>query len=207
MDLYDEEIRYLDEELQQLFIALYDRGLLGQTMIVLAADHGEEFLEHDHIKHCRSLYEPEVRTPLVFWIPGVEAPRRIGELAQNLDIVPTVLDYMGIEDEALQPVGRSLRRTIESGEPTNRYTFSAQDELQTVSDGPHKLIVDHGDESRQLFDLAADPLERVDLSGRRPEIEADLEQALRDYDQTSRSELLDRADRTHENLRALGYLE
>jgi len=207
IDLYDEEVRYLDDQLLRLFTALYDRGLLENTLIALASDHGEEFLEHGHIKHCRTVYESEVRTPLVFWVPGTEGGRRIGSLAQNLDVVPTALDYLGIQDQTLRMAGRSLRRAIDAGKVVNRYTFSAERTLQAVSDGRYKLIVDRSDESRQLFDLEADPQEMNDLAGELQGIVANLEGVLRSYDRTSRSDVLDRARQTHENLRALGYIE
>ena len=51
-DLYDDEIRYLDARLGELFASLEASGALQRTMVVLVADHGVEFLEHRHVKHC-----------------------------------------------------------------------------------------------------------------------------------------------------------
>ena len=55
VDLYDDEIAYWDSELRPLFDGLDRRGLRQSTLIILAADHGEMFLEHGDIKHCRQL--------------------------------------------------------------------------------------------------------------------------------------------------------
>ncbi|MCP4908809.1 MAG: sulfatase [bacterium] len=206
-DLYDEEILYLDTQLMLLFTALEERGLLGETMIALVSDHGEEFLEHAHIKHCRSVYDTEIRTPLVFWIPGQMGGRRIRSVAQNLDVVPTLLDYLGAGDAIEGMAGRSLRAAIESDRVVDGHAFSEQGSLQAVSDGRYKLIVDRGDGSVQLFDLAVDRDEVDDLAGERPEVEERLRAALLSWQRISSAEVVKGARQSEENLRALGYLE
>ncbi|MDB4433460.1 sulfatase, partial [bacterium] len=206
-DLYDEEVLYLDGQLMQLFTALHERGLLGSTLIALLSDHGEELLEHAHMKHCRSVYDTEVRTPLVFWIPGTQGGRRIRHAAQNVDIVPTVLDYIG-EGAAIEGLaGRSLRAAIESDEAVNPHTFSEQGSFQAVSDGRYKLILDRSVDSVKLFDLEADREEAYDLAGELPGVEARLREGLRSWERISGPEALERARQSEENLRALGYIE
>ena len=206
-DLYDEEVLYLDGQLMLLFSALHERGLLDNTLIALVSDHGEEFLEHAHMKHCRSVYDTEIRTPLVFWIPGTKGGRRVRHAAQNLDVVPTLLDYIG-ESAAIEGLaGRSLRAAIESDEAVNSHTFSEQGSFQAVSDGRYKLILDRSDDSFQLFDLDTDREEVIDLAGTRPGVEARLMEAIRSWQRVSDSEGLKRARQSKDNLRALGYLE
>jgi arylsulfatase A-like enzyme len=167
VDLYDEEIAYLDARLGELLAALDRSGLAGDTLLVVASDHGEEFLEHGHVKHCRTVFDSSIHTPLLFRIPGVAAGRRRAR-AQNLDIAPTVLDYLGIDAAKLGFEGRSLRPAIErgSGDSGGRagsaYQFSGQGSLRAAVDGRYKLIEDLATGRVQLYDLVADPGETRD---------------------------------------------
>ena len=205
VDLYDDEIAYLDRELAFLFAALRERDLLGSTVVALAADHGEEFLEHDHIKHCRTVFETGVRTPLVIWIPG-QSGQRIRQPAQNLDLVPTLLDYLGVDPDHHGFAGRSLRPWIEGGAATEAYTLSSQAGLHAIGDQRYKLILEPGQRGH-LFDLATDPGERTDLGDALPDVRTRLERAL---DAQLAGEALpahDRSEAEQQHLRALGYIE
>jgi arylsulfatase A-like enzyme len=134
-------------------------------------------------------------------------------MAQNLDILPTVLDYLGVEAAGLGLEGRSLRRVIESDEPVNEAAFSVQGHLRAVRRGDLKLIVDRFGQTRRLYDLARDPGEQqpVGDSARAQAMRA-LEQELEAWEQRTRDveEPDVRAERdadTDARLRALGYLE
>src|SRR5918999_5359550 len=211
-DLYDEEILSFDQHFAALLEALRGRRLLERTLIVLAADHGEELHEHGHYGHCRDLaFETVMRTPLVLWIPGVEPGRRRDALAENLDLVPTVLDYLGVATNGLDLDGASLRPVIEEDRPIHRLSFGLQGVTRTVSDGRHKLTLDLASGARRLFDLRADPGERLDLSARQPMEAGNLERALRRWLESfegpvSSGRSRRRAAELEKQLRALGYL-
>ncbi|MGD2115592.1 MAG: sulfatase, partial [Acidobacteriota bacterium] len=188
-NLYDEEIAYFDSQLGRLLGELTARGLDGSTVLVLASDHGEEFFEHGRLKHCNTVFDTEIRTPLLLRLPpGLEPapPRRIGANAANLDLVPTLLDYLRIEPPA-ELAGRSLRGAIADAE--NPVSPSEQPPVvaawggqRAATDGRYKLIVrpGAGGGSRRLYDLAADPGETRDLlAGDRPELPADARRAAR----------------------------
>ncbi len=206
VDLYDDEIAYVDRELALLFAALRERGLLGSTVVALAADHGEEFLEHRDIKHCRSVFETAVRTPLVIWIPG-QAGQRIRQTAQNLDLVPTLLDYLGVDLDQHEFAGRSLRPWIEGGATTEAYTLSSQAGIHAVGDARFKLIREARQRGGQLFDLAADPGETTDLGAALPDVRARLGHVLDQEVAGSASDAPDRSEAEQQHLRALGYIE
>lgn len=72
IDLYDEEIRFTDARLRDLLAELARTGKLDNTIVVITADHGEEFLEHDHIKHCRGVWDTLTRVPLIIHGPGIQ---------------------------------------------------------------------------------------------------------------------------------------
>jgi arylsulfatase A-like enzyme len=109
VDLYDDEIGYVDQQVTKLIHHLEKRGFADHSILVLAADHGEEFMEHGHVKHCRVLYDSSTHVPLMLRIPGVPGGTRIEAAVQNVDIVPTVLDYLGMPPESGRFDGSSLR--------------------------------------------------------------------------------------------------
>ena len=94
IDLYDDVISYYDKQFGIFLNDLGKKGLLDNTIIVITSDHGEEFLEHDHIMHCRTLFNTVTQVPFIIYLPTIE-PKDIRALVQNLDITPTLLDYLG----------------------------------------------------------------------------------------------------------------
>lgn len=95
---YDGEVRYVDDEIAKLLGALSARGLTASTLVVVTGDHGEGLLEHNYFfDHGNELYLEAVRVPLVLSGPGVPSDgRRLGGVARHPDIMPTVLELLGI---------------------------------------------------------------------------------------------------------------
>lgn len=211
-DAYDDEIRYLDAALDRTLDELRAIGGTRDTLVVFASDHGEDFLEHGDLMHCRSLYETSIHVPLVMWLPGVAA-RRVAAPVQNLDIVPTLLDYLGIDATPFGLEGRSLRAAID-GDPAAAEVpaYAAQSALRAVVRGQDKLVYDLEHDEARLFDLGADPGEQHDLAPERPaELRALEEHLLERVAATEGEGDTKRAAKTsrevQERLRALGYLE
>ncbi len=97
-DRYDGGVAYADHQVGRVVSALEDLGLRENTLIVIAADHGECLGEHsiyfDHV----SLYEPNVHVPLIFsWPDRVPCGERVNELCENVDIYPTILELLDLE--------------------------------------------------------------------------------------------------------------
>lgn len=212
MDLYDEEISYFDGVFRRLLATLVERGLLDRTLIVLASDHGEEFLEHGHIKHCRGLWDTVTHVPLILRIPGLRDGRRIDAAVGNIDLVPTILDYLGIENDGFGFEGTSLRALIEGREVVRRFAFSEVGRYRGVDDGRFHLVFDGADGRLTLFDVRNDPLEQQDLFEPSHAAVAPLSKALNQWLEASGQRL--RIDESvagarakEEELRALGYLE
>jgi arylsulfatase A-like enzyme len=89
---YINEIEYLDRHLARLFKGLKERGLYDDAVIVLLSDHGEEFHDHGGWWHGRTLYEEQIRVPLVVKLPeNREGGGQIGGFARLIDVAPTVL--------------------------------------------------------------------------------------------------------------------
>ncbi len=162
VQLYGGEVRYLDEHLGRLFDWLKQAGLYDNALIILTADHGEEFQEHGGWWHGETLYEEQIRVPLVIKYPaGVRAGTVEEGPARSLDIAPTILDVAGLEIPQTWQ-GRSLWGSTEPP----AYLF-AEEEFQgnvvrSVQQGNLKLILANRGNPRglpavALFDLSQDP--------------------------------------------------
>jgi arylsulfatase A-like enzyme len=225
-DLYDDKIAFFDAQLARLVDGLRAGGWLDDSIVVVAADHGEEFLEHGDVKHCRNLFDTTIRTPLLLRVPGA-APRTVAEPVENLDVVPTVLDLLGVHGAGVAAgaatssaagvagtaafEGRSLRPAV-LGQPLPQgWQRSAEGALRSISDGRLKLVHDLGTKRFALYDLAADPGETRDvLSERRRDFHR-LRDALLAW--ITRTEGAPAGDTVRHSadaerrLRSLGYLE
>jgi arylsulfatase A-like enzyme len=208
VDLYDEEIAYFDAHFAELMDFFESRGLTQNGMVFLMADHGEEFLEHGHIQHCRTPFDTLIRTPLIVHLSGEGARGTRTRLSQNLQVVPTILDYLGIPPEGHGFAGSSLRPVIQSRREIEPFAYSAQGVFRSVTGSRYKLIYDMEQETAQLFDLAEDPGELRDLSGEKLEQYTLLMQKLGRWIRESgeTDELIAAEKRIEENLEALGYL-
>ena len=125
MALYDAEIRFVDENLNTVLQSLEDSGRIGSTVVVVTADHGEEFFEDGKIGHRMGLREEVIRVPLIFWGPGIIPEGLvIDDEVALYDILPTLMDYAGIPDDPLV-YGRSLRPLIDGDSLAKRPSHSA----------------------------------------------------------------------------------
>ena len=132
--LYDAEIAYFDEQFAELLNLLKSEGLYEDTILVISSDHGEAFMEHNDIKHCHTLYDTLIRTPLIIRLPASDHHGVREQLTQNMDVVPTLLDYLGIDSSSYGFHGRSLRPVIEREEELHDAVHSSQSEHRSVAD-------------------------------------------------------------------------
>jgi arylsulfatase A-like enzyme len=218
VDLYDDEISFFDSQLGRLLAGARAAGLLDDSIVVFAADHGEEFLEHGDVKHCHNLFDTTLRTPLLLRVPGAQ-PRVVAEPVSNLDIVPTVIELLadggdgphrsGAPGAAFE--GRSLRPAVLGRPLPPSYQWATQGALRSVADGRFKLVQDLGTGRFALYDLSADPGETRDvLALRRREFQR-LRGALAAW--LARTEGgpaaagVRRAAEADQRLRSVGYLD
>ncbi len=95
-DAYDGAINYVDDHLQELMQDLKERGLDGNTLVVITADHGESFGEHGLMAHGSSLYRELIHVPLILWEPGkIPAGKRINTPVSLTSIPATLLEEAG----------------------------------------------------------------------------------------------------------------
>jgi arylsulfatase A-like enzyme len=214
--LYDAEVAQNDRAFGDLLDELEARGLTEGTAVIYVSDHGEEFAEHGRWEHGLSLYEEVLRVPLVMHLPGVR-PRRLEAPAQHVDVLPTLLGYLGIE--APPTDGRDLLAARRRGDdPPDVYTHLDVDghRAASVVRGHFKLVLpqspSQGTEP-MLFDLDADPGELENLASERPDIVermVGLMAARRLIDEVESAEEIeeDQLDEdVRRRLRALGYID
>ena len=72
---YDEEVRFVDAQIERFVTALKERGIWEDTLVIFTGDHGEEFFEHGGFEHGHTMYNEVIRVPLVVWGPGIVAQR------------------------------------------------------------------------------------------------------------------------------------
>jgi arylsulfatase A-like enzyme len=108
ISLYDGELRYLDDNLGVLFDELKKESLYNNTLFIITADHGEEFLEHGKIGHGQSLYGELLHIPLIMKFPGRKwEGKKVEYPAELIDILPTLIDYF-----SWQPIQSSDGHTL-----------------------------------------------------------------------------------------------
>jgi len=216
--LYDGEIRSLDEALGGLLAELDRRGIADDTLVMVTADHGDEFLDHGRLGHMRNLYDSTLRVPLIVrWPNGGLRGGRIDTPVSLLDVAPTLARAAGA-DRPAQWQGRDLVDLLQDGEPPpplELVPLLVGGGKALIDDGRFKLIAHKGRRGRddwvQLFDLVADPAERHDLSNSRRELAARLlarlSKALRRQHAVSLRPGDVRSDgKLREELHALGYI-
>lgn len=211
-DLYDDEILMLDAELQKLFDFLERGALMDKTIVVIASDHGEEFFEHGSIKHCGTVFDTETRVPLLMRLPNVEpSGLRLEPYVQNLDVVPTLLDYLGIDvNPQWRMEGRSLRTLIETGQHGSEVrSYSTMGVYRSINDDRYKVILNLLDNSYQMFDLDTDPQEQTNILFENRHKFRRLRDQLLEWSRIREGDADERikaAEEIEKELRSLGYL-
>lgn len=109
VDRYDEEIRYTDTALGEFFDELRRRGLWEDSIVIVSSDHGDAFGEHGWYGHPRRPESELTHVPLIVRAPGLDAAD-VDVPTSTLDIVPTILDFVGLSHEELP--GTSLFEVI-----------------------------------------------------------------------------------------------
>jgi arylsulfatase A-like enzyme len=184
-DAYDDCIAALDQELGKLFDEFGRRGILERTVVIVTADHGEQFGEHGGLRHGVSLYGSEVHVPLLILSPTrVPVGQTVREPVSLRDLPATIVDLIGWGGRSPFP-GTSLTTTWDTEgvethnppgpllselgtpiEPTGkkpRMNIGSESLTSIIDEG--LLYIHHEDGIEELYDIHADPSETHDLSG------------------------------------------
>ena len=160
--LYDDCIRMVDQSLHAFFEKLKALGLYDRALIIVTADHGEEFGEHGEYGHG-TVYEPSARVPLIIRFPNAQhAGTRYPGVVQLTDLYPTVLSVLGIP--LPQPVdGQDLKALLDQTRTPLGKAYIQRMDQRAVRTDALKLIRDVIRGQYELFDMADDTLEQHNL--------------------------------------------
>lgn len=171
---YDMSIKSIDKEIGRLHSFLKGQGLWDETVFILLGDHGENLTDHGIYFSSSGLYDDSIHVPLIMHIPGFKAGE-VTELVQNVDITPTILDYLKLEAKG-EFDGISLLPLIKSNRPVRDRIFSFDGlcaDITAVRTKTRKLIIakdnfcnlckasHHG--KIEEYDLEDDPEETINV--------------------------------------------
>ena len=169
--LYDVHVREVDTYVESLFSSLGSTGVLKDTAVLITSDHGDEFNEHGGLSHDDKLYSELIDVPLLIYGAGEKG--RCNDVVSSVDIPPTVLNLLGVQPSpAFQ--GRSLlpSTTVAAkgvfGEAINQKTAKGGDlsrDSYFCRMGDLKLIYRADSGQTELYNLANDPGERLNIAG------------------------------------------
>ncbi len=193
--LYDQEIRYVDDQMRSLFGFLAEEGLALNTLFILTSDHGEEFFEHGFAGHGPNLHEEVLHVPLMLVGPGIPRGRRFANPVGHIDLMPTILDLAGAP-HPVSVTGRSFAPLLRS-----ERSYASRDVVPLYSEAWYTTSIWRGEPRRSIrvgtrklireptsdgvryryFDLARDPREREDLYHEAASEARDLKRLLDEY--------------------------
>ncbi|MCU0661575.1 MAG: sulfatase [Myxococcota bacterium] len=179
------EIRATDQALGRLLEKL---GIGENTLVIVVADHGEEFMEHGHMDHRLngSVYHELIHVPMLMVLPGRKhAGKVIDTPVSTMDIMATIMDVLGQPIEG-QTSGRSLLPLIEGKPFETRPVYTELHEVRlgefrAILEYPWKYIHAFKTGTGQLFDLSKDPTEKSDLAATETERAAAMKKKLLEW--------------------------
>lgn len=177
IDLYENSLRYLDHHVGRAITHIRNSMHAENTVIIVVADHGEEFLDHGRWGHWESnLFDEILRVPLIVHIPGGSAGKVVAQQVRLIDLMPTILDLCGcpVPDGVM---GHSMTSLLGLG--TSKYDGS-----ETISemrrDPWHRVAVrteafkfiwdSKRPDQPELYDLQNDPAEKQNVSAQFPQV-------------------------------------
>ena len=180
--LYDGEVWFTDKALGRLLDFVASQPWAGRTIIVVTSDHGESMNDHGMgYKHGFELWEPLVRVPLLIRGAGLQ-PHRVPVKRSAIDLVPTLLDLMGVAQpgpgelsgqsmmsDLAEPPAAYGERDVYLDMPEGPFTHMRRGIIHGRS--PGLKLIHFGGRQFQLYDLASDPGELVDIAGDTERIE------------------------------------
>jgi phosphoglycerol transferase MdoB-like AlkP superfamily enzyme len=160
---YENNLNLLDRMIKRIYDHLQSRGQLNRTLFVIVGDHGQAFGQHhpDNYMHYRYSYNENLETPAILYQPGLFRPKAIGFSTSHVDLLPTVLDALGIPYDASVLDGRSLfhhspgKRTI--------FFYGYEGSISSIDANQIKVQYSLKKNTCSAFDLKLDPDEKNPL--------------------------------------------
>ncbi len=185
---YDSEIAYVDHHIKPVLDRLNSGIWARNTVVVLTSDHGEAFKEHGFYFHGRTVYNEEVKVPLIIRVPGTES-KRIKTTIGLVDLLPTLGEMTGVKTETA--MGESMVGLWTGTGPIPKKPVFVEQlpypnyktHMVAAIDrsGQFKVIQNVTDNILEIFDLKTDPKEKRNLLDKNPDGASLLRQALEQF--------------------------
>lgn len=215
IDLYDCKIRYVDYVIGSLLDELENMDIMHNTLIVVTADHGDEFLEHGELGHHESLYDELLHVPLLIYAPEIIGKNIVIEdLVSLLDLSPTILDILDTE-KPKKFIGKSLLAVIKGKERRSSGVIS---EVAHEKGNPKvdfskrktsyrtekwKFILDRKNGRCELYNLQEDPMETKNLAEIEPDLSKEFESKIRDHILREKETMIDEREKLSKKIKEL----
>ena len=230
---YDGEIALTDREIGKLFETLKEAGLDENTLVLVTSDHGEGLGQHDHLGHSINIYEEAIRVPLLFrWPNRIAKGCVFSAPVEQVDLAPTILDLIGVKADGFSFQGRSLAAvlrgdgdaSLDADRPVYLYREYFEGRRMKLHSGEQvwlkggksgiragkwKYIEGKEENTRELFDLVADPQEQRNCITTFSQEAAELASQLKAWEQghSRKKSLKEKISEEDLNrLKALGYV-
>lgn len=179
---YEENLRYLDEQLREMFAWFEEQNLFDNTLFIITSDHGESLGEHDLYDHGnKRLYNPEIKVPLMMLFPDRLKPivkrNTVDVNTQSVDFFPTFVDLLGINTD-VKLSGESLLPFIFGIKDSNDndYSIAEYTNVRAITDNHYKLIV--RPHAVELYNIQDDPEEQNNIAAQMPQVTSHLQNKL-----------------------------
>lgn len=209
---YDGEVAYTDRELGRLFDAVARKPESEDTLLVIMSDHGEGLADHGEYSHGVFLYDVTLRIACILSGPGIPKGARVKQQARAVDVLPTILDFIGEKPPAAVQ-GASLVPAMNGKLDPDAWSYAESlypkinmgwAELRGIRTNRWKYV---RAPKPELYDLSSDPAETANVLSEHPEEVKALEARLRSVaaeGEKVETAMIDR--RTMEQLKSLGYV-
>ena len=210
IDRYDEEIRQADDKVGDILEKLKKFGLYEDSLIIISADHGEEFMEHGDFGHGNPPFDVQIHVPLIIKFPkNLYSGRTVEKQVRLIDLAPTILDVLKIgKDEEME--GVSLIDIIE-GKDITLVVVSQTEWFWGVRDEYYKYIFVLGEnrsevDDLKVYDLKKDPQEKFDISEEKLELAEYYKEEILNSKKVLKKDELELEEAIKTRLIELGYI-
>ena len=215
IDRYDSEINFLDSNISKLF---KEFPVEDNNLVIVTADHGEEFLEHNGFTHGNNLYNQTIKVPLIIRLPAFMNKKGISieDNAGIIDIMPTLLSLLNIPAES-KLKGENLLPLIENGKTSGKRIiiselYKGMKNIVSFTQDRWKYIYDFKTNKVELFDLKNDKGEQINLIDKNTAVKSSMEKQLKTHLESMKSKkiqarLVKPDSKDVESLKSLGYIE
>ncbi|NIM06592.1 MAG: sulfatase-like hydrolase/transferase [Armatimonadetes bacterium] len=209
--LYDGEIASIDHNIGRIIEYLRNEGIYDNTVIVVLADHGEEFWERGGLEHARTLHDEILRIPLILKLPPSANRRgeRVSATVRQVDVYPTLLELAGVSLSS-DIRGESL---LHIDPAKSRWEYAETPYIAALRGEEWKFIAKSRPKQEELYNLEEDPAERKNVAAQHPQVLARMQEEMsslmrmEEFASAADQEYKKVDPKTLERLRSLGYVK